>query len=72
MKLKGILKWLGRRLREPSTYAGAAAVATSVGLPGVAQTIGQVGQVAVIVAGSVLMGATTSVHTPLQERPDFR
>lgn len=58
----GIFKWLGRRAREKSTYAGIAAVAVALGKPELAATIGQIGQVAVAVLGGGLMFMTTKAQ----------
>ena len=65
--VKKILKWLGHRLKERSTYVGIATVAAAVGLPQVAEVAGQAGQIVGIVLGSGLVAATTSQHTPLDE-----
>lgn len=56
---KVLLKWLTRRLRERSTYAGLGMVAAAVGLPQIAEHIDKAGQIAMIVLGSGLMAATT-------------
>lgn len=48
-----ILKFLFARLKEPSTYAGMAAVAVSVGHPGGAELIHQLGKWVPMVLGAV-------------------
>jgi len=55
VKLKKILAWLLARVKEPSTYAGAAGVAVIVGKPDLADTIGQLGQAIVLITGGGLM-----------------
>lgn len=63
IKLKKVLAWLLARIKEPSTYAGAAAVAVVVGKPDLANDIGQIGQAIVLITGGGLMayGPTPTV-----------
>jgi hypothetical protein len=69
MSLKKIGRWLGRRLKEKSTYIGLGTIAVAVGAPPeVAETIGKAGQLAAIIFGSGLMAATTALHTPEHEQ----
>ena len=69
MSLKKIGRWIGRRLKEKSTYIGIATVAAAVGAPAeVTNVIGQAGQLATILFGAGLMAATTAVHTPEHEQ----
>ena len=69
MSLKNIGRWIGRRLKEKSTYIGLATIAVAVGAPPeVIAAIGQAGQLATIVFGAGLMAATTAVHTPLHQQ----
>jgi hypothetical protein len=64
MALKKVGRWLGRRLREKSTYIGLTTVAVAIGAPAsVISGIGQVGQIAAVIFGSGLMAASTAVHT---------
>jgi hypothetical protein len=67
MSLGKILKWAGRRLREPSTYIGLATVASSLGAPEIGVQIGQAGQLVGLVLGTGLIAATTSAHPPVSE-----
>lgn len=53
--LKKAGKFLALRIKEPSTYAGLAIVATAVGLPGVALVIGKVGVAAGLILGGGLV-----------------
>lgn len=69
MLLNKIGRWIGRRLKEKSTYVGLATVAAAVGAPAeVTAAIGQAGQIVAIVFGAGLMAATTAVHTPEHEQ----
>lgn len=69
MSLKKIARWIGRRLKERSTYVGIGAVAVAVGAPpSVVEAIGTAGQIALVVLGTGLATATTSVHTPEPEQ----
>lgn len=65
--LKSLFAWVMRRLKEPSTYVGAAAVATTLGAEELGVQIGQVGQIAGIALGTGLAAATTSRHPPIEE-----
>lgn len=66
--IKSIGRWLGRRLRERSTYAGAAVIAVAVGAPAaVIEHIGTAGQIAAIIFGTGVAAATTSVHPTVDE-----
>ena len=57
--MKKILKWLGERLRERSTYAGAAVIASVAGAPALGVQIDQIGQAVALITGGGLMAATT-------------
>jgi hypothetical protein len=57
--LKKILKWLGARLKERSTYAGVATIAAVAGAPALGVQIDQVGQAVALIVGSGLAAATT-------------
>lgn len=65
--VKSFFAWVVRRLKEPSTYVGAAAAATALGADQLGVHIGQVGQIAGIVLGTGLAAATTSRHPPLED-----
>jgi hypothetical protein len=67
MSLGKILKWAGRRLREPSTYVGLATAASALGAPELGLQIGQAGQLVGLVIGTGLIAATTSAHPPISE-----
>jgi hypothetical protein len=56
---KKILKWLGARLKERSTYAGVATIAAVAGAPALGVQIDQVGQAVALIVGSGLAAATT-------------
>ena len=69
MSIKKIARWIGRRLKERSTYIGIETVAVAVGAPAaVTDVIGQAGQLAGVIFGSGLAAATTLVHTPIAEQ----
>ena len=69
MSFKKIGRWIGRRLKEKSTYIRLATVVAALGAPAeVTNAIGQAGQLATIVFGAGLMAATTAVHTPEHEQ----
>jgi hypothetical protein len=73
IKLKKLAKWVGRRLKERSTYIGISAIAVAVGAPvDVIGVIGKVGQVATVILGSGLIAATTSEHPPIEEHPEMQ
>jgi len=57
---KKILKWLGARLKERSTYAGVATIAAVAGAPALGVQIDQVGQAVALIVGSGLAAATTN------------
>lgn len=52
-----ILKWLGLRLRERSTYAGLSIIAAVVGAPALGMQIDQVGQAIALITGGGLIGS---------------
>jgi hypothetical protein len=56
---KKILKWLGARLKERSTYADVATIAAVAGAPALGVQIDQVGQAVALIVGSGLVAATT-------------
>lgn len=56
---KKVLKWLGLRLRERSTYAGIGMIATVAGAPALGLQIDHVGQAVGLIVGSGLMAAST-------------
>jgi hypothetical protein len=56
---KKILKWLGARLKERSTYAGIGMIATVAGAPALGMQIDHVGQAVALITGGGLMAATT-------------
>lgn len=60
---KKVAQWVGRRLKEKSTYAGLAVVAGALGLPEVEVYINHASQVAVIVFGAGLAAASTKPRT---------
>lgn len=43
--IKKVLRWLGKRARERSTYAGLAAVAAGVGFPAAGPVISAIGMI---------------------------
>jgi len=57
---KKIIKWLGARLRERSTYAGLGVIATIVGAPALGLQIDHIGQAVALIVGSGLAAATTT------------
>ena len=67
MSLKNVGKWIGRRLREKSTYIGLGAAATALGAESLGLQIGQAGQLITLVLGTGLAAATTSAHPPVNE-----
>lgn len=62
MSIKKLLKWAGKRAKEPSTYAGLAIIAGAVGGPAAGVAVGKVGQVVGLIFGTGLVAATTSAH----------
>lgn len=56
---KKIIKWLGARLRERSTYAGLSVIATVAGAPALGVQIDHVGQAVSLIVGGGLVAATT-------------
>jgi hypothetical protein len=60
---KKILKWLGQRLRERSTYAGIGMIAAVAGAPSLGMQIDHVGQaVGLIVGGGLAAASTTKIN----------
>lgn len=53
---KKAAKFVSLRLREPTTYAGLAVVASMVGLPQVGAVIGKVGVAVGLIGGGALVG----------------
>lgn len=72
MDIGKIAKWLGRRLKERSTYAGAAIVASAVGAHQLGAQIGQFGEAAALIFGTGLMAGTTSQHPPVNDLAALR
>lgn len=70
-QLKKIGRWIVRRLKEKSTFIGAAMVAAALGAPEVAAKIGEFGQIATILFGTGLAAATTSQHPDVDELIDL-
>lgn len=64
-------RWLKRRLKERSTFIGAAMVATALGWPELAAKIGEFGQIAAILFGTGLAAATTSQHPDIEDIIDL-
>ena len=56
---KKILKWLGARLRERSTYAGLGVITTVAGAPALGVQIDHVGAAVAMIVGGGLAAATT-------------
>lgn len=56
---KKVLKWLGSRLKERSTYAGLSIIAVVAGAPALGVQIDHVGQAVALITGSGLIAATT-------------
>jgi hypothetical protein len=57
--MKKVLRWIGRRLRERSTYAGIGMIATVAGAPSLGVQIDHVGQAVGLIVGGGLAAATT-------------
>ncbi|SDC31359.1 hypothetical protein SAMN05444678_102276 [Sphingomonas sp. YR710] len=57
--MKSILNWLGRKVKEPSTYVGLATIATVAGAPAAGAQIGAVGQAVALILGGGLVA-----HSP--------
>jgi hypothetical protein len=60
---KKVLKWLGARLRERSTYAGLGMIAVAAGAPSLGMQIDHVGQAVSLIVGGGLAAATTRTLT---------
>lgn len=54
-----VLKWLGARAKERSTYTGIAIIAGVVGAPKFGVQVDQIGQAVAMIAGGGLMAATS-------------
>lgn len=67
MNIGKIAKWLGRRMKERSTYAGAAIVASTLGAHQLGAQIGQFGEAAALIFGTGLMTSTTSKHPSIDD-----
>jgi hypothetical protein len=57
--MKNVLKWIGARLRERSTYVGLGMIASVAGAPVLGLQIDHVGQAVALIAGGGLTAATT-------------
>lgn len=62
MNFKKITRWIGRRAKERSTYAGLATIATIAGAEKLGVQIDQVG-----IAASLILGGGLVAHTPEAE-----
>lgn len=51
-----VLKWIGRRAKERSTYAGVAIVASALGAQKLGVQIDQIGQAVGLIVGGGLIG----------------
>lgn len=72
MNIGKIAKWLGRRMKERSTYAGAAIVVSTLGAHQLGAQIGQIGEAAALIFGTGLMAGTTSQHPPVNDLAALR
>lgn len=54
-----VLKWLGGRAKERSTYAGVAIIASALGAQKLGVQIDQVGQAVGLIVGGGLIGTQT-------------
>ena len=54
-----VLKWLGNRAKERSTYAGVAIIASALGAQKLGVQIDQVGQAVGLIVGGGLIGTQT-------------
>lgn len=57
--LKKVSKWLGKRAKERSTYAGVAIIASSLGAHELGLQIDQIGQAVGLIVGGGLMASQT-------------
>lgn len=55
-----IIKWVGKRAKERSTYAGLAVIASMLGAHQLGMQIDQVGQAIGLIVGGGLVGMQTS------------
>lgn len=67
MSIKKLLAWIGRRLRERSTYLGVATIAGVAGAHELGAQISQVGDAVALITGTGLIAATTSAHPSVEE-----
>lgn len=67
MLIKKLLAWIGRRLRERSTYVGIATIAGVAGAHELGAQISQVGDAVALITGTGLIAATTSAHPPVED-----
>lgn len=51
-----VLKWIGRRAKERTTYAGVAVIASALGAQKLGMQIDQIGQAVGLIVGGGLIG----------------
>jgi len=54
--LKKVGKWLGKRVKERTTYTGIAVIATVLGAPRLGMQVDQIGQAVGLIVGGGLIG----------------
>jgi hypothetical protein len=59
-------KFVKNRLKEKSTYIGAAAIAVALGKPEIAEAIGKYADIGFLILGGALVGADTTNTTHLE------
>lgn len=67
IKLKKIASFVLSRLKEKSTYVGAAALAVAVGAPEIADNIVKYGDIGLLILGSGLVAVDTTTVIPVTE-----
>lgn len=67
IKLKKVFSFLKARLKEKSTYIGAAALAVAVGKPEIAAAINEYSNIGLLVLGGSLLTLDTSAEIPVTE-----
>jgi hypothetical protein len=65
MNFKALLKWLGARAKEKSTWIGAATIAATF-VPQLTPVLQGVGQVVGLVFGGAMVAATTTPAAPAE------
>lgn len=66
IKLKKIANFVVARLKEKSTYVGAAALAVALGAPEIAENIVKYGDIGLLILGTGLVAVDTTSTIPVE------